>query len=342
MDDIRRIVECTLVPFTAFQEAVERVRQCLAYSEHSPEPICLAIVGETRTGKSRVLEESELAAPRSRTDDGVIVPILRVSAPSKPTVKVLAELMLHALGDPKWESGTENNKSLRLQKQMHSACTRMLMVDEFQHFFDKGTHTIFHHVADWLKLLADSTNIALVVTGLPSCLPVLLQNEQLAGRFLAPVFMRRFHWLDEQDRGEFIGIAQAFAESLNVHFDMPELHEEGMAFRCWCATGGLIGYLTKFLRQCVWDAIDDGRKVITLEHLEAAYARSIWPVTVDATPQACPFAREFSTEPTQEMIARALSIGVREEEPPPERRRRPRNTGKPTESQVLSASGGAA
>jgi len=37
-----------------------------------------------------------------------------------------------------------------------------------------------------------------------------------------------------------------------------------------------MGYLTKFLRQAVWDAIDGGRKQIALEHLAVAHESAVW------------------------------------------------------------------
>jgi hypothetical protein len=36
---------------------------------------------------------------------------------------------------------------------MQGTQTRMIMIDEFQHFYDKGTKLIIHHVTDWLKIL---------------------------------------------------------------------------------------------------------------------------------------------------------------------------------------------
>ncbi len=328
MESIRRVVESTLVPHTAFTLAADRLKQGLAYSLNSPEPICLAIVGESRTGKSRVLEEVALEMPNSRTPEGVIVPILRIRVPSSPTVKGLAELMLRALGDPKWESGTQNNKTARLQAQMRKAKTLMLMLDEFQHFFDKGKRKIFHDAADWLKILVDETRVTLVVTGLESCLPVLLRNEQLSGRFLAPIFMRRFNWLNDDDRDEFVGIPAAFNDTMAEHFDMPSLQGEELAYRCWCATGGLMGYLSKFLRQVVWNACDEGRSTISLADLHLAYVQAVW-ATHGSSPVDSPFDPNFSVGVTQENIVRVLSLGAHsdgDDEPP--RRARPRE-GKP-------------
>jgi len=333
----RRVIESTLVPHTAFADASARLQQCLDYARDSPEPICFAIVGESRTGKSRILEECEREYMPRRTEAGLTVPVVRVSAPAKPTAKSLSEVLLRKLGDPKWDAGTENNKMARLEKLLKACECRMLMIDEFQHFFDKTTHKVFHHVADWLKLLADNTRVALVVTGLDSCLPVLLRNEQLSGRFLSPAFMHRFNWLDDDHRAEFIGILEAFNESISVHLDLPRLHSDEMAFRFWCATGGLMGYLTKLLRQLVWNACDQQLKKISLADIRKANEEAIWSLD-EAARAMNPFLARFSCQPTQDMIAFSLGIGVREEEPFPkgsfEPKKRPSGT---SASQHLSA-----
>ncbi len=340
MENIACIVESTLVPHNSFEVAKKRIEQCLSYSLGSSEPICLALVGESRTGKSRVLEEIELIMPPSRTADGAVVPILRVTAPSHPTVKGMASIMLEALGDPMWNSGTEIAKTARLKIQLVKLKTRMIMIDEFQHFFDKGTQKIFDDAADWLKTLVDSTKVTLVVSGLESCLPVLRRNEQLTGRFLAPVYMRRFQWLEEIGRNEFKAILIAFYESLSTYFDLPDLATDEMGFRFWCASGGLIGYVTKFLRQTVWDACDDNeRRVITLEHLEAAHKTVFWAAAGLAIVDS-PFSTSFKAAPTQEVIASALSVGVRDVEPEaPRRGRRRGKNAEPSLGQILKGSG---
>lgn len=312
-ESFRRVIESTLIPHTAYTTVSTRLRQCLNYAQQSPEPICFAIVGESRTGKSRILEECEREHMPRRTSEGLEAPILRISAPSKPSAKSLTEATLRKLGDPKWETGTENSKTARLEKLLTSCGTRMLMIDEFQHFFDKSTHKVFHHVADWLKVLADTTRVAIVVTGLESCLPVLLRNEQLSGRFLAPAFMHRFNWLDDDHRAEFIGILAAFDESLSAHVDLPALHSEEMAYRFWCATGGLMGYLTKLLRQLVWNACDENSRHLTIEDYGRANKQAIWSLD-NVAKTMNPFERSFCFAPSNEMIAIALAVGLREEE----------------------------
>jgi hypothetical protein len=228
-------------------------------------------------------------------------------------VNGLVEVMLRALNDPKFDKGTEQARTGRLETLMRGAGTRMVMIDEFQHFYDKGSHRVMHHVADWLKIIVDDTKVALVVAGLPSCSAVLDQNEQLAGRFLCPIRMPRFDWKIDAHREEFVGILGAFHESLAQNFELPAFDSYDMAFRCYCGTGGLIGYLTKFLRQAVWNAIDESRTRITLEHLVQAHDQSVWSRD-GLSDVASPFRRGFTAIPSEDLLTKISRIGTPVEE----------------------------
>jgi len=74
----------------------------------------------------------------TRGPDGMEIPILYASVPPMPTVKSLAGVMLAALNAPDCERGTENEKSRRLRILMKETGTRVVMIDEFQHFYDRG------------------------------------------------------------------------------------------------------------------------------------------------------------------------------------------------------------
>jgi len=308
MIDLRYIVENTLVPHAAFTEANARIEQCMKYAVNSSEPIFLAIVGESRTGKSRFLEEHCSRYPTTRSKEGSIVPILAIKTPSKPTVKGVAALMLERMGDPRFDFGTENAKTIRLKRLMGNVGTLEIILDEFQHFHDKGLHAVMHHMLDWLKILADDTKVLVTVSGLKSCIAILEQNEQLAGRFLAPVVMPRFDWANTDHRAEFVGILNTFYRSIALHFDIPNIGEEEMAFRCYCATGGLIGYLSKFLGQVVRNAVDSEKKIITLSDLSVAHKVSVWSreFTQDSL---SPFSDRFEVTFSDELLAKAREIG---------------------------------
>jgi hypothetical protein len=232
-------------------------------------------------------------------------------------VKGLVELLLGAIGDPRFTTGTENAKTMRLKHLMREVGTFMVVLDEFQHFFDKGSQTVMYQVADWLKILADESRCALVVAGLPTCRAVIDQNEQLAGRFAAPVVMPRLDWAIESDRLEFLAILQAFDEVMAGVLDCPTLAGEEMAFRCYCSCGGLIGILSKFLRQLVWNASTSNRKVLKLKDLQEAHKQSIWSIQREGTPieqsphvMPNPFAADFLKQfKREELLLWATHIG---------------------------------
>ncbi len=310
MKGARTLIDSTLIPHTAFENASSRLEQCFDYAADAAEPICVAIIGESRTGKSRVLEECCASHSTTRQADGLTVPILRVKTPSKPTVKGLAELMLRAMGDPRFYAGTEITKTSRLKDLMKKCNTRMVMIDEFQHFYDKASHKVMHYVADWLKILVDDSHVALTVAGLPSCMSVVNQNEQLEGRFQAPVVMPRFDWTRGEHREEFTAVLGAFHQAMSDEFDLPELDSDEMAFRCYCATGGLMGYLSKFLRQAVWNALDSQRREIRLEDLAEAHRKSMWSASSKIGALASePFSKTFQCAPTEDVLAMVRQIG---------------------------------
>ncbi|MGB9235819.1 MAG: TniB family NTP-binding protein [Terriglobales bacterium] len=301
--------DSVLVPHSKFAEAVRRMEQNFTYAQQASEPICMALIGESRTGKSRALETFLLNHPKKRLRDGMNVPVLSVKAPSRPTVKSLAELMIEELGASDPGRGTENDRTRRLKVLMKGTQTRMLMIDEFQHFYDKGTKAIIHHVTDWLKILVDDLRCALVVAGLPSSKAVIDQNEQLAGRFQAPLHLSRFQWTVLDDREDFKGILREFDAELRERFQIPEFHNERMAYRFWVATGGLIGYLTKLLRKAVWNAVDRNRKEITLEDLHVAHRESMWDEP-GVEIALSPFDRNFKLETSTDVVQQVLRIGT--------------------------------
>src|SRR5271167_674214 len=80
-----------------FQAAVREIETCFEFALEASEPICVSLIGPSRTGKSRVLDVCEHQHPKVRREAGMYVPILRVTTPSKPTVKGLAEVLLEGL-----------------------------------------------------------------------------------------------------------------------------------------------------------------------------------------------------------------------------------------------------
>ena len=305
------VIETTLIPHTAFQNAGAKLDQCFRYAAARLEPICVPVIGESRTGKSRSLEVFSNKHPMVRTPTGMLIPVLRVITPSGPTKGALAETMLAAMGDEKFAAGTLPQKTIRLFKLLKACDTRVVIIDEFQQFIDKASERVAYETADWLKNLVDEAKVALVVAGLPSCLKVLDYNEQLDGRFLAPVVLPRFDWATEDSRDEFVAILSAFEETMGQHFKLPALASDEMSFRFYCASGGLIGYLSKMLRLAVWNADEQKCDSIDLPALQIAYEGAVRKIDLDAA-EIDPFSPEFSITPSVELLMKVHKIGTRE------------------------------
>jgi hypothetical protein len=298
----KNIVETFVVEHTAFSNISTKLNQCFDAALYSDTPMSLAIIGESRTGKTTVAEKFYSEHLPYRVAEGLKVPVLKTSAPSVPTIVGLAEHMLFCIGDERFYSGTHAKKTLRLQTLIEAADTKMVMIDEFQHFVDKATDRVIHSAADWLKKLVDDCGVSLVILGLESALSVLDQNEQLRGRFLAPVEMPRFNWRIKAHRLQFIAILKAFESELNTEFDSVQLSNSDMAFRLYVASGGLIGYLWKLLRQVALNATYSGRTEIRISDFDRAYLESI-----GSGPS--PFNAEVKCSATESKVGEAMAIG---------------------------------
>lgn len=306
MNNYGTIVEGLIIPHKAFVDAAQQIEQCFKFAELKTEAEGLAIIGESRTGKTSVLQQFAARHPRYLTPDGWHVPVLFASVPSAPTVKSLAESLLQAIGTSDPGRGTENEKTRRLRVLMKETGTRMVMIDEFQHFVDQGTHRVMHHVADWLKRLIDDTRATIVISGLPTCMAVMDQNVQLAGRFSAPIVMPRFRWDHPTDRKQFCGILRCFGKEISKQVAFPDLASEQMEFRFYAATGGLMGYLVKLLRQVLRNCADRSDLKITMTELHRAHMQAIW-ATHRNPDLPKPFDASFQAGPTAEII-RALTV----------------------------------
>ena len=306
--NIRNCIDNLLIPSFNFQMASKRLEQHFNNSVTAVEPLGIAVVGESRSGKSRVIDNLMLNHSQERTEEGLRVPILKVTTPAKPTVKGFVDEMLYAIGDRiKIGRETEITKTERLKLLLKQASTTLLVIEEFQHFYDRGSHKVQHHLSDFLKNLLEETKIFLVVVGLPTSINVINQNEQLSGRMLGPIKMQRYNWSNKDSQHEFVRILKGFESGLR-DFKLPAIGNENIAFRFFCASGGLIGYVVKILKQAVWDAIEDDRTEITMRHLEEAFSKAIWLEGVSAAHN--PFASSFDPTPTKALMDQVARIGL--------------------------------
>jgi hypothetical protein len=191
-----------LVPHKAFRSGLDRIEYFFNCAP-MPEPEILAVLGPSGSGKTRLVETAWLNHGSVRTSDGKDIPIIRVSVPSKPTIKGLGDLILKEIDPDDTRRYTENEMTRRIQVLMKECGTKMLMLDEFQHFFDRTSKKVWHHVTDWLKVLIDAVGCVLVISGLPECTTVIKQCPQFRRRCRQKIILPQFTWLDSEQQCEF-------------------------------------------------------------------------------------------------------------------------------------------
>lgn len=238
-------------------------------------PVCLHLVGETRTGKSCVVNDFLAQYLPIRSRDGLRRTVLYAAAPPKATVKAILEQFLKALGDPYWTRGTESNMTQRLLTLLEGVGCRMIILDEFQHLCDKGQKKLLALSADWLKTLINTNRWAFVAVGLPESASVINANCQLAGRFDPTMTMPLFDWRVDTSRKQFKGVLKAFCKEL-APFELPDLGCDGTALRIYLASSGRLGLVAKLLERAVNNAIRAGTHQIRMEDLAIAFETAIW------------------------------------------------------------------
>jgi hypothetical protein len=187
---------------------------------------------------------------------------------------------------------------------------RMIIIDEFQHFADKGQKRQLTKTSDWLKNLVECKEWAFVAIGLPESKSVINANPQLVGRFDPPMVMPLFDWEDDQSRKQFKAVLKSFARTL-APFEIPDLGTHELAFRTYLATGGRIGLFVKLMDRAVKTAIRKGDQRIRMEDLAVAFERSIWFAPEFPLPGG-PFRGEILPSQSAQLMENVMHLTARD------------------------------
>lgn len=234
----------------------------------------MLFVAQTGSGKSTLLNWYSSQFPRCVLAGVTRIPVLHVDTPEAPTVRVLAETFLQALGDPAFNKGSTPDKTNRIIRLCQTCQVELILVEEFQHFFVGNRVAECLRVSNWLKLLITKTRVPFVLSGLPSSAQVVRINPQLRRRFAAPHFMAPFAFGTKTERLEFRGLLKAL--SAHLPSGSIDLSEPDVAMRMFFATHGLIDYIIKLLDDAGSRGGTGKGGGITVEDLAGSFSNVIW------------------------------------------------------------------
>jgi hypothetical protein len=200
--------------------------------------------------------------------------VTRVETPSNPTLRALASEVLISIGDPMYYRGSEALMTNRIINLFEEMGTQLLIFDELHGLIDKKTEKLCFDAADWIKRLINKAKMPTVFVGLERIRKIFILNEQLRRRFKNPYVVEPFDWKKDNTRlmlkGFLMKVQQKYSFEKGLQIDSHE-----MAYRFYCATGGLVGYLMEIIRESRRYAKLAHSQVIGLEHLAQAYRSAV-------------------------------------------------------------------
>jgi Cdc6-like AAA superfamily ATPase len=257
-----------------FMELVNMIEECRLKSKISFEARCLFITGITGSGKTTLANRIQAKHPRRVAKEGTTVPVLVSTIFAPATVKGIVTGLLYSLGDPLADKGTTTSKTLRLYHLIKQCGVELIILDEFQHLYDRDSNRVLIDASDWLKNLINATNVPIILLGMPWGTRILDMNTQLKRRFSAEQELTPFSWSTPEDQKYLMKFLNAVDKQLPFE-KRSEFGSEDMAFRFMCASRGKRSAIMLIIRHAAESAIKTGAKCISLEMLARAYKAEI-------------------------------------------------------------------
>ena len=278
---IDRIVafETSIIPHKALENAEGAIRKL--QSRYRPpgqrqlKARALLLVGESGSGKSTVLESYfEHNKPKTlaeaETEDGDIRPVVMVEVPQRPGRRQFVAAIMGELGYKVKDDWDTSEIIRKISYYCRELQVQVLLIDEAHHIVEGKKQDAEEDISEFIKSLLNQCRVQIVLSGLPSLLK-LREYKQLKRRLQAPVQLRPYNWSTLEGRIEFLAVLAQFEEQAALPMSS-NLADHEVAKRIYCATGGHIGLVSKYLSEALERAIDQGKEVLDLELLAEVYA----------------------------------------------------------------------
>lgn len=266
----KELIERIHITFPRFGRILDKIAYCHEHSKIAAEPECLLITGVQGAGKTTLCKAYTRRYPKTQTREGRIIPVLSTFVPSITTKKSLPTRLLHALGDGAAEKGTSVTQTLRIIKLVRDCGVEMIILDEFQHFIDSDSNVVLVNISNWLKDLINETGKPVALVGMPHSEVVLTANPQLERRFAMRESLEPFSWGAPAKEREFKLFLQHLDRGLPL-VKRSNFADHEVAFRIYCATGGLVGYVMKLVRRAAILAVERMEERVGVELLAESY-----------------------------------------------------------------------
>lgn len=235
----------------------------------------MLITGDTRTGKTRLLEQyRDSFGPYIDRDKRIVrrpQRVLLIETPRHCTPKGLCFAIYDHFGiEPKERSGTVP-LTFAVMDFLRSIGTEVLMLDEVHHMFRQDSLEHASEVADFFKTILNHRVCTLVLCGMPELIRICDSNDQINERLLFKMTLNPYLWDVEDEQHEFRLILDSFEEQLPFKPIKLGANRE-LAYKIWYATQGRIGSAAALIKSAALRVMIDEGDCLTLEAFAEAYA----------------------------------------------------------------------
>lgn len=255
------------------RQARVRIRHEHELRRHAPEPGYIALIGESRSGKSTIKDVvvTELNVDRRRAVEFTLT--------EKIEPRGVLQLYLQALGDIS-AKGTVPELMLKAQQATPVEGVEIVFIDEAQHLRRDDARVSFAR-ANVVKTLLDSARVPFVLIGTPELDGLIGGNNQLQNRMVDRIEITPFGRTHE-DWPEFRALLRNY-ESRLPFGERCHLDRKPLAPALHVASGGYVGRLVRLVKAAGRSAILAGANRIETEHWARAWEVLDAPYSADRT-----------------------------------------------------------
>lgn len=267
---LRRDIETCELPHPMFMQHRSALSQRINDALDGFAPKIIRVPGPSGVGKSSLIATLSRDYPEARIDGRRRVPVLVVKVPQSATVKLLPKSVLRALGIQVTASMTGGTMSDLMVDQLRLAGTRVVIFDEISHLVDEGSRVPPRAASDWLKTLADSLDMTLILFGIPRLERLFSANEQLRRRACPARYFLPYDASDSQEMTAYNSCVSNYARLFAAAGYRIDVSSRVLTQQSYLLTGGLVGVLADFMRELACLMANQAPRVITYADCQKA------------------------------------------------------------------------
>jgi AAA+ superfamily predicted ATPase len=256
---VARIDRDRWIGYGRAQETVEGLERLLR-SERRQRPDNLLIIGASNNGKTAIARRFVARAlpPENLSARLSSIPVTMIQAPNGPRIPQMLTAIRAALGQPAGRRETTAQLRTEVYRIIRAVGLRLLLIDDLHNIRGAGVAPLLVE----LRELGSAAGISLGCFATREIAYALRQDDQLANRFDMMTLPR---WQIEEP--DYWRLLHTFARRLPLRA-ASNLSDPDIASHILARSEGLIGAVTRLLRQAAVQAVRSGHERIDREMLD--------------------------------------------------------------------------